>query len=158
MVDNYSNNQDLIIFTRDWHDPNAPFFTSQSDPEKGLWVPHCVMNTWGAEFIYSHWNDLIRKHGYEVVNKGYQTVREQYDATESTQFIQALINLVSNNNVSKITKVEIIGVAREFCVESTFQGFCRKKSIFERIVGVEIGPIEVVEDATVRAYYEGQGG
>jgi nicotinamidase/pyrazinamidase len=36
----------FVAYTQDWHPPSTPHFVTGG----GLWPPHCVQDTWGAEF------------------------------------------------------------------------------------------------------------
>ncbi|MEZ5373857.1 MAG: isochorismatase family protein [Microthrixaceae bacterium] len=36
----------LVVYSQDWHPPSTPHFVT----EGGKWPPHCVRDTWGAEF------------------------------------------------------------------------------------------------------------
>src|SRR3990170_6423697 len=76
-----------VYFTRDWHPPVTVHFKAYG----GVWPPHCVQGTPGAQFHA----DLRLPKGVTVVSKGMDPARDAYscfDASEEdgTPLAQAL--------------------------------------------------------------------
>lgn len=90
-----------FVFTRDWHPSNHSSFKT----EGGLWVPHCVQNTWGAEFVdglYIPCNSLIIDKGVSPSSIGYSDFEDtKLDSMLRKKGIELLV---------------ICGVATEYCV------------------------------------------
>jgi nicotinamidase/pyrazinamidase len=95
-----------VIATRDWHPPDHRSFVQQ----EGLWPPHCVQGTPGAEFS----SELALPADTIVVSKGTLPEVAGYSAFDGTDFEQILCEL-------KINRLWIGGLATEFCVLQTAQ-------------------------------------
>lgn len=93
-----------IYATRDWHPPNHISFVSRG----GVWPPHCVQNTKGAEFHPR----LALPKDVRIVSKGFDPDREAYSGFEGT-------NLSSMLKAQGIRTVFIGGLATDYCVKAT---------------------------------------
>jgi nicotinamidase/pyrazinamidase len=71
-----------IVFTRDWHPKNHVSFKARG----GIWPPHCVKNTTGAEF---HQN-LHIPNGAIIVSKATEPGQEAYSGFEGTDLASIL--------------------------------------------------------------------
>ena len=94
-----------IFFTRDWHPPDHMSFKS----EGGVWPPHCVRGTPGADF---HPN-LHVPAGAVTISKGDDPHAEAYSGFQGTDLADRLRKL-------GVTEVFIGGLTTDYCVrEST---------------------------------------
>lgn len=93
-----------IYATRDWHPPNHTSFKAQG----GIWPPHCVQNTKGAEFH----PDLVLPKRTEIISKATNPEREAYSGFDGTRLGEDLKR-------RGIKKVFVGGLATDYCVKST---------------------------------------
>ena len=92
-----------IIFTRDWHPPDHSSFKSEGGP----WPPHCVQNTFGAEFH----RDLLVPAGAEIVSKA-DRKDEAYSFFQGTDMGREL-------RQRGIKRIFVGGLATDYCVKET---------------------------------------
>jgi len=102
-VDKFRRADARVIFTRDWHPPDHSSFKSQG----GIWPPHCVQNSKGAEFHRA----LILPPEAEVVSKA-DTKDEAYSFFQGTDLAREL-------HRRGITKLLVGGLATDYCVKET---------------------------------------
>ena len=93
-----------IIFTRDWHPPDHISFTSKG----GIWPPHCVQGTSGAEFHPS----LEIPRGAVVISKGDDPHAEAYSGFEGTDLEARLREL-------KVDEIFLCGLTTDYCVKES---------------------------------------
>jgi len=93
-----------IFFTRDWHPANHISFRNRG----GIWPPHCVQGTSGAEF---HSNLLVPSNA-GIINKGDKPSMEAYSGFQGTGLEKRLKKL-------GIDKVFVGGLATDYCVKET---------------------------------------
>lgn len=93
-----------IYATRDWHPPEHVSFK----PQGGIWPPHCVQNTKGAEFHPG----LALPEEAAVVSKGSDPGREAYSGFQGTGLGERLKR-------QGIRRLFIGGLATDYCVKST---------------------------------------
>ncbi len=94
----------LIVATRDWHPPNHMSFRECG----GVWPPHCIQRTEGAEF---HPNLRIPEEA-KVVSKATEPNEEAYSAFDGT-------SLETELKIIGIRRVFVGGLATDYCVKST---------------------------------------
>jgi nicotinamidase/pyrazinamidase len=92
----------LCVFTKDWHPPNHSSFQQ--------WPPHCVQNTFGAEYPAG----LLVPESQDVLHivKGVSPDSIGYSDFEET-------GLEITLRKKGITRVFITGIALEYCVKAT---------------------------------------
>ena len=95
---------DLVVATRDWHPADHGSFAEQG----GIWPPHCVQGTPGAELHPG----LDRARVDVVVDKGQDPQTEGYSGFQETVLEQVLRD-------AGIDKVTIVGLATDYCVRHT---------------------------------------
>ena len=96
---------DLPIFaTRDWHPSDHISFRSRGGP----WPPHCVQNTWGAEFH----KDLELPKDVFVISKAYEPDKEAYSGFQGTDLSNRL-------RAIGVKRLFIGGLATDYCVKNT---------------------------------------
>lgn len=93
-----------IYATRDWHPPNHISFKTRG----GMWPPHCVQNTKGAEFHH----DLKLPPETKVISKASDPDREAYSGFKGTDLKEELKR-------RGIERVFVGGLATDYCVRST---------------------------------------
>ena len=93
-----------IFFTRDWHPADHISFTSQG----GIWPPHCVQNSLGAEFH----QDLEVPQNATIISKGDKPRLEAYSGFQGTDLENRLKAL-------GVDEVFIGGLATDYCVKES---------------------------------------
>lgn len=116
-----------IFFTRDWHPANHCSFRAQG----GMWPPHCVQRTHGAEIH----KGVQQPPGCALINKGDDPDKEAYSGFEGTDLAERLGRL-------GVTEVYIGGLAIEYCVRTTAEDALRQgfgaRVILDCVKGLEI--------------------
>jgi len=98
-----------VVYTQDWHPEDHVSFVESG----GIWPPHCVQDTRGADFH----PDLI-VHG-EVCRKGFVSDKEAYsgfDGRVAGPDGPALDRWLKEQEVSRIY---VGGLATDYCVKAT---------------------------------------
>ncbi len=90
-----------IVTSRDWHPPNHMSFKAQG----GIWPPHCVQGTKGAEFSPL----LSVPAGTMLVSKATDPAKEAYSVFDGTDLAEKL-------RAMNITRIFIGGLATDYCV------------------------------------------
>lgn len=93
-----------VFFTRDWHPANHCSFKAQG----GVWPPHCVQGTPGAELH----KQLTVPTGSTVISKGDRPDKEAYSGFQGTDLAERLRGL-------GVTEVYVGGLTTEYCVKTT---------------------------------------
>ncbi len=93
-----------IYATRDWHPPNHISFKKYG----GLWPPHCIKGSSGAEFH----PDLKLPKDTIIISKATESDKEAYSGFEGTELKDDLLD-------KKVKRVFIGGLATDYCVKST---------------------------------------
>lgn len=124
-----------VFITRDWHPADHCSFKAQG----GIWPPHCVAGTHGAEFHPG----LHIPEGAVVISKGTKRDKEAYSAFQGTDLMERLKSL-------GIDEVIIGGLTTEYCVrESTHDAI--SSGINVRVMGDCIRGVEVHRGDSKRA-------
>lgn len=93
-----------ICATRDWHPPNHSSFKAYG----GIWPPHCIRGSEGAQFYPS----LILPEGVKLISKATDPSEEAYSGFEGTKLEEAL-------GKKGVKRVFVGGLATDYCVKST---------------------------------------
>lgn len=93
----------LVVATRDWHPADHSSFVD----EGGIWPPHCVQDTPGAEI-----HPAIKAIADRTISKGENRNVEQYSAVQGT-------HLASMLRAEGYTRLLIGGLATDYCVKAT---------------------------------------
>ena len=104
-----------IFASRDWHPPDTHHFIAYG----GIWPPHCVQGTSGADFHA----DLRLPSSCVIVSKGDNQEDDGYSAFEGR-----LANgetLESALREHGVTRVYVGGLATDYCVLRTVLDACR---------------------------------
>ena len=117
-----------IITTQDWHPENHISFKAQG----GIWPPHCVQNTHGAEIH----KDLKVQNTIHIL-KGNNPDFEAYSGFQGTDLSDRL-------HMDGVTTVYIAGLATDYCVKNTVLDALNHRFetyvITDAIRGVEVKP------------------
>jgi nicotinamidase/pyrazinamidase len=98
-----------VFVSRDWHPPRTTHFKEYG----GVWPPHCVMDTRGAEFH----PDLRLTSDAVVVSKGMGETEDAYSAFAARDDSNILLGaLLKARNVNHLY---IAGLATDYCVKNS---------------------------------------
>ena len=93
-----------VFATRDWHPEGHVSFKAQG----GIWPPHCVQGTAGAEF-----HPLLRlSQSSAVVSKGTAQDKDAYSGFDGTHLTERLRS-------AGVDEVVVCGLATDYCVKAT---------------------------------------
>ncbi|MBS9774956.1 MAG: bifunctional nicotinamidase/pyrazinamidase [Tenacibaculum sp.] len=121
------NNYDEIIFSQDYHPKDHISFaenhfnkkvgeiiTLKNNTKQILWPVHCVQNTKGCEFNLS----LIQPKNLKIIQKGTNKMVDSYSAfyDNNHEISTGLTKYLKEKNIKK---VEIVGLALDYCVKFT---------------------------------------
>ncbi|MDX9801531.1 MAG: nicotinamidase [Spirochaetia bacterium] len=105
----FSAGRHLVVLTRDWHTPDHCSFTQQG----GIWPPHCVAGTKGAEFH----PDLDIPENALIISKASSAEKDAYSGFEGTSPDGLMLDEVLKKiGVKELT---VCGLATDYCVKST---------------------------------------
>lgn len=140
-LEEHGGDYDLVVATRDWHDPDSDNAGHISGtPDFGdSWPPHCIAGTTGAEYHPELWpanarfpDDEVRKgqgvpaySGFEGINAAGQCLSEVLAAAQ-------------------VTEVDVVGLAFDYCVKAT--------ALDAKTAGYTVG---VLEDLTAAIHQDG---
>jgi nicotinamidase/pyrazinamidase len=104
LVELFTKNSLPVFFTRDWHPPNHCSFKQYG----GIWPPHCIQNSWGAEFH----SELDVPKTAVIVSKATRHDKEAYSGFDGTDLASKLGSL-------DVKRVVVTGLAADYCVKNT---------------------------------------
>jgi nicotinamidase/pyrazinamidase len=118
-----------IVATRDWHPPNHCSFAAQG----GLWPPHCIKESCGAEFA----EQLELPAEALLISKGTKTDTDAYSGFDGTDLEQRMRD-------AGVQRVFVGGLATDYCVLATVKdAVCAGFEVFvlgDAIRAVDAGP------------------
>ena len=123
-----------IFATRDWHPEKTRHFNTCG----GVWPPHCVQGTQGADFH----PDLTLPGGVVIVSKGMGYDEDSYSAFQGTD--DGGVKLVELLRGRGVKRLFVGGLATDYCVKHTVldgikEGF-QVVLLEDAIRGVDIQP------------------
>jgi nicotinamidase/pyrazinamidase len=101
----------LVVYTQDWHPARTPHFATDGGP----WPPHCVRDSWGAQFASGLRvvGPVVRKGvGGEDGYSGF-TVRDPAGGRDAPT---GLADLLTARGVDRVV---LVGLATDHCVRAT---------------------------------------
>jgi nicotinamidase/pyrazinamidase len=123
-----------VYATRDWHPPSTSHFKEYG----GVWPPHCVQGTAGAQFH----PDLKLPPDAIVVNKGDDPQRHGYSAFDG--HTSAGKTLLDDLRDRHITRVYVTGIATDYCVRESALDALRAglevRVLTDAIAGIDVRP------------------
>ncbi|MGA9520026.1 MAG: isochorismatase family protein [Myxococcaceae bacterium] len=136
-----------IFYTQDWHPERTPHFNTDG----GIWPPHCIHDTWGAQFhpkLHLHGPAYFLKKGVGGED-GYSafTVRDpETDEHTSTGLVDRLREL-------GIRHIAVVGYATDYCVHDTAKDAIRHGFEITAIADA-MKPVDLKPDDGERALEE----
>ena len=103
-IDIFLENNLPIFATRDWHPHNHISFRDRG----GIWPPHCIRDTRGAEFP----ENLKLPGNTIIINKAYMEDRDAYSGFQDTTLDLELRR-------RGINRIFVGGLATDYCVKAT---------------------------------------
>jgi nicotinamidase/pyrazinamidase len=98
-----------VFVSRDWHPPRTTHFEEYG----GVWPPHCVIGTRGAEFH----PDLTLPPSAVVVSKGMGATEDAYSAFQARDADERpLATLLAERGVKHLY---VMGLATDYCVKAS---------------------------------------
>src|SRR6266852_333441 len=98
-----------IFVSRDWHPPSTTHFKDRG----GVWPPHCVMGTHGAEFH----PDLHLPADVVIVSKGMGETEDAYSAFQARN--ESDVPLAALLSARDVNHLYIAGLATDYCVKTS---------------------------------------
>jgi nicotinamidase/pyrazinamidase len=135
-----------VFLTRDWHPPVTRHFQAYG----GVWPPHCVQGTQGAEFHPG----LAPPAGAVVVSKGMDPDLDAYSAFQAQDEAgRAFRDVLEGRGVRRLY---VGGLATDYCVRATALDAVREG--FEvTLLADAIGAVDLQAGDGVRAIEEMRG-
>jgi nicotinamidase/pyrazinamidase len=99
----------FVAATEDWHPSNHISFKQQG----GVWPPHCVQGTRGAELHPR----LNTSHIDLVARKGYLHDRDTFEGLEATNDSGETLDLILKRQ--QVESIYVGGLATDYCVKAT---------------------------------------
>jgi nicotinamidase/pyrazinamidase len=123
-----------VFASRDWH----PAVTRHFSDYGGIWPPHCVQGSRGADFH----PDLRLPAGTVIISKGIDPDRDSYSAFEGTRDDGAILE--SCLALRGVGHIYIGGLATDYCVRSSALDAVRAGLVVtvltDCVAGVELKP------------------
>jgi nicotinamidase/pyrazinamidase len=150
LVNKIADRFDLVVATRDWHPPDHGSFVGvEVDPEQwegidppGIWPPHCVQNTPGAELHPS----LDRAKVDVVVDKAQDPYTQGYSSFHGGNLAEIL-------RERGVDRVFVAGLATDYCVKNTVLD-ARREGLDVTVVEDAVRGIDVEPGDSDRALAE----
>ncbi|HJV79525.1 isochorismatase family protein [Noviherbaspirillum sp.] len=118
-----------VVATRDWH----PATHCSFKPVGGIWPPHCIAESRGAEFPA----ELQLPSGTTIISKATETDKDAYSGFEGTDLAERL-------HAAGVTRLFIGGLATDYCVLNTVSDALQKQFevmlLLDAIRAVEVRP------------------
>jgi nicotinamidase/pyrazinamidase len=108
-IDKFAEAGMPILVTRDWHPPRTTHFNTAG----GLWPPHCVRGSKGAEFHPA----LKISSDTVVLSKGMAVDEDSYSGFDSVDARGVVLKNVLRQ--SGIERIYVGGLATDYCVKET---------------------------------------
>jgi nicotinamidase/pyrazinamidase len=99
----------LVVATQDWHPPDHISFKAQG----GIWPPHCVQNSFGAQLHAGLREKAIDIH----FRKAFKADNDSYSGFDGVDANGRSLNDILK--ARKISKVYVTGLATDYCVKET---------------------------------------
>lgn len=111
------NTNGQVVFTRDWHPEQTAHFQEYG----GMWVPHCVAETPGAELH----EDLNVQPDDIILNKGTSTTDDGYSGFEAVADDGTTLEAIAEPKTDEHVALLIGGLATDYCVKATVLDACK---------------------------------
>lgn len=126
-----------VFASRDWH----PAQTSHFQAGGGLWPPHCVQGTWGADFH----PQLSLPPDAVVVSKGMDPAEDSYSAFQAvTADGESLAQALGDRGVGRLF---VAGLATDYCVQASVVDALRSGFqavlLEDAVKGIDLNPGDI---------------
>lgn len=112
LVQEFTERGDLVVYTKDYHPENHTSF-AENHPD-GMWPPHCVQGTTGAEFYPELLvNGPTFYKGFVTEIDSYSGFGGRLEANNESPSLEAFLR------DHEIEAVTVVGLALDYCVKST---------------------------------------
>jgi nicotinamidase/pyrazinamidase len=108
-IEKFAREKLPIFATRDWHPEKTIHFKAQG----GLWPPHCIQGSKGAEFRA----DLALPEDAVIVSAGMAPDEEGYSGFDGED--SSGVGLAELLRRSNVTRIFVGGLATDYCVKQT---------------------------------------
>ncbi|MGE5216770.1 MAG: nicotinamidase [Chloroflexota bacterium] len=108
-IKKFTREKRQIFATRDWHPAKTKHFKAYG----GLWPPHCIQGTPGAEFR----TDLALPKDAVIVSGGMAPDEEGYSGFDGKD--EKGVGLASLLHASGVERIFVGGLATDYCVKHT---------------------------------------
>jgi nicotinamidase/pyrazinamidase len=133
-IEKFTHEKLPIFATRDWHPERTKHFKAYG----GLWPPHCIQGTKGAEFRA----DLVLPKDAVIVSAGMAPDEEGYSGFEGKD--EKGVSLADLLHRAAVKRIFVGGLATDYCVKHTVldglkHGFA-VTLLRDAVRGVELAP------------------
>jgi nicotinamidase/pyrazinamidase len=133
-IEKFTQEKLAIFLTRDWHPEKTKHFKAYG----GLWPPHCIQGTKGAEFRA----DLVLPKDAVIVSAGMAPDEEGYSGFEGKD--EKGVSLADLLHRAAVKRIFVGGLATDYCVKHTVldglkHGFA-VTLLRDAVRGVELAP------------------
>jgi len=133
-IEKFTQEKLPIFATRDWHPEKTIHFKAYG----GLWPPHCIQGSKGAEFRA----DLALPEEAVIVSAGMAPDEEGYSGFDGVD--SSGMGLAERLRQSNVTRIYVGGLATDYCVKQTVldglkHGF-GVTLLADAVRGVELAP------------------
>ncbi|HYA29887.1 MAG TPA: nicotinamidase [Acidobacteriota bacterium] len=133
-IEKFTQEKLPIFATRDWHPEKTIHFKAYG----GLWPPHCIQGSKGAEFRA----DLALPEEAVIVSAGMAPDEEGYSGFDGVD--SSGMGLAERLRQSNVTRIYVGGLATDYCVKQTVldglkHGF-GVTLLTDAVRGVELAP------------------
>lgn len=129
-----------VLASRDWHPPETKHFNAFG----GMWPPHCIQDTPGAEFH----PDLQLPEGTLVISKGSNPDSDSYSAFDG-QSAEG-VSLGDSLAAFQVDHLYVGGLATDYCVSASVLD-ARKLGLEVTLLTDAIAAVEVVAGDSAQA-------
>jgi nicotinamidase/pyrazinamidase len=131
-----------VVASRDWHPEKTGHFRAYG----GIWPPHCVQESRGAEFH----PELKLPPGYLLISKGFEAEGDSYSAFDGQLADgHTLLQLLKSLGVAQVYAG---GLATDYCVKETVLAALRYgftvTVLEDAIAGVDVSPGDSLQALT----------
>lgn len=129
-----------VLASRDWHPPETKHFKDSG----GMWPPHCIQNTPGAEFH----PDLRLPEGTLVISKGSSPDSDSYSAFDGQSADGK--SLGETLAALQVNHLYVGGLATDYCVSASVLD-ARKLGFEVTLLTDAVAAVEIVAGDSAKA-------
>ena len=118
-IKNNVDEYDSIVITIDWHPKDHCSFVANG----GEWPEHCVQYSYGASVYQDILNNIPKDKNVYFLTKGTMSHSEEYSIMKNLASSSLLTSFILNK---ENTKIDICGIANEYCVLNTVEDLVKE--------------------------------